>query len=220
MTIPSYLKMFEAVLPPWLLRTEGLKLIGGIADVIDDHRDRYVAGVKLRFPGLYTLEGIDKHGRDRRLRRGPNETADAFATRLLRWWEDHQTRGNAYALLKQMFAYLSGSVIAPFDVVSYIGVRHEIDIIGTVTRDKITWGTDGSGEWARIWVIIYYKIATISDDLLESYASIVRDWKSAHVIATVVILHPDTRLWGYPTPVTTWGSSSWPLWAGPTTKEV
>ena len=82
----SFLKVFKAVLPPWLLRTEGLKLIGGISDVIDDHRDRVVAGVKLRFPGLYTLEGVEKIGRERRLRRGPKETTEVFAERLQRWW--------------------------------------------------------------------------------------------------------------------------------------
>jgi hypothetical protein len=216
----SYVRMFEFVLPPWLLRTEGMKLIGGLAAVIDDHRDRFVAGVKSRFPGLYTLEGIDKIGRERRLRRGPKEDAEVFASRLQRWWKDHQTRGSGYALLEQMMSYLVGLLDPPYDVVSYLGVRHVIDMNGAITRDTITWGTDETGYWGRIWVFLYTASSSVDDATLESYAAIVRDWLPAHVIGTLVVLHPDTRCWGYPQPVPMWGDASWPLWHGPTATEV
>lgn len=219
MTIPSYLKMLEVVLPPWLLRTEGLRLIGGIADVIDDHRDRLVAGVKLRFPGLYTLEGVDRIGRERRLRRGPAEDAEVFAARLQRWWEDHRTRGNGYALLEQMLAYLVGTLAPPYDVVSYLGVRHVMDATEVITRDTITWGTDGSGLWAQVWVFLYTSASSVTDEVLESYAAIVRDWLPAHAIGTLVVLHPDTRLWDYPQPVPDW-ADDWDWADGPTVEEV
>lgn len=218
MTLPSYLRMFETVLPPWLLRIEGLRLIGGIADVIDDHRDRMVGGVKLRFPGLYTLDGVEKLGRERRLRRGPNEDSEVFAERMQRWWEDHRTRGNGYALLEQMLAYFVGTLDPPFDVVSYLGVRH---IINTeVVRDTITWGTDETGSWARVWVFVRTTASSVTSTVLESYAAIVRDWLPAHVIGTLVVLHPDTRCWDYPQPIPDWDDTWWLTWDGPTTKEV
>ncbi len=219
MTLPSYLRMFEVVLPPWLLRTQGLRLIGGFADVIDDHRDRVVAGVKLRFPGLYTLEGVGKIGHERRLRRGPNEAAATFADRLQRWWEDHRTRGGAFALLEQMLAYLTGTLDPPYDVVSYLGVRHVLDVSEDITRDSITWGTDETGDWARVWVFLYTTASSVSADTLELYAAIVRDWLPAHVIGTVVVIHPNTRLWDYPQPVPTW-ADSWDWEDGPSTLEV
>ncbi len=219
MTLPSYLKMFETVLPPWLLRTEGLRLIGGLADVIDDHRDRLVAGVKLRIPGLYTLEGVDRIGRERRLRRGPNEDAEVFAGRLPRWWEDHRTRGGAYALLEQMGAYLVGTLDPPFDVVSYLGVRHVMAVGGDIARDAITWGTDETGLWARAWVFVRTAAASVDAETLESYAAIVRDWLPAHVIGTLVVLHPGTRLWDYPQPAPDW-DDGWDWSDGPTTVEV
>jgi hypothetical protein len=218
-SLPSYLRLFEVVLPPWLLRTEGLRLIGALADVIDDHRDRMVAGVKLRFPGLYTLEGVDRIGRERRLRRGPSESAAVFASRLPRWWEDHRTRGNGYALLEQMLAYFAGTLDPPFDVVSYLGVRHVIDTDGGITRDKITWGTDGGGLWARVWVFLRTSASTVDAATLEAYAAIVRDWLPAHALGTLVVLHPDTRLWDYPQPVPDW-ADDWDWADGPTTEEV
>lgn len=220
MTIPSYLKTFEAVLPPWLLRTEGLKLIGAISDVLDEHRERLVAGVKLRFPGLYTTDGLDLLSRERKLRRGPAEGADVFAGRLRRWWVDHRTRGGGFALLEQMRAYLDGTVEPPFDVVSYLGVRHQMGADGDITRDTITWGTDGDG-WARIWVFLRTTATSIDDATREAYAAIVWGWIPAHVRpATLVVLHPYTRLWGYPQPVPEWGSPDWPNWASPTVIEV
>lgn len=217
MSLPSFLLMFEAVMPPWLMRTEGLKLIGGIADVIDDHRDRAVAGVKLRLPGLYTLEGVDMIGRERRLRRGPNEDAELFAARLLRWWEDHRTRGNGYALLEQMLAYLVDTIDPPYEVISYRGVRHEIDANGAITRDSVTWGTDETGMWARLWVFLYDPDpGPASAATMELYAAIVRDWIPAHVShCYVVVLHPDTRLWDYPQPVPDW-DDGWDWEDGPT----
>ena len=219
MTLPSYLRMFEAIMPPWLMRTEGLRLIGGLADVIDDHRDRIVAGVKLRFPGLYTLEGVDRIGRERRLRRGPAEDAEVFAGRLRRWWEDHRTRGGAYALLEQMLAYLDGTLDPPYDVVSYLGVRHVAAVGGAITRDTITWGTDETGLWARVWVFLRTLSAIVPSETLEVYAAIVRDWLPAHVVGTLVVLHPDTRLWDYPQPVPDW-ADEWDWSGGPTTVEV
>jgi len=220
---PSYLSMLEFVLPPWLLRTEGIKLVRALASVIDDHRNRAAAGVKLRFPGLYSLEGVDKLGSDRRLRRGPNEDSAVYADRLKRWWEDHRTRGGAYALLEQMLAYLDGTLDPPYDVVSYRGVRHVMDANEDITRDIITWGTDENDDyWSRIWVFVYTTASSVTDEVLESYAAIVRDWIPAHIVCELVVIHPGTRLWGYPQPVPEWGDWTWggPIGGGPTIIEV
>lgn len=217
----SYLQAFGWLLPPWLLRTEGLKFFRALSDVIDDHRDRLVAGIKLRFPGLYTLDGVDKIGRERRLRRGPNESAAVYAARLRRWWEDHRTRGNGYALLEQMLAYLVDLMDPPYDVVSYLGVRHTMDSSGVITRDTITWGNDETGMWARLWVFLYDpNVGPVDAATLEAYAAIVRDWIPAHISScTLVVIHPDTRLWDYPQPVPDW-DDTWDWDDGPTTTDV
>jgi len=215
--IPSYLGLFEAVLPPWLLRTEGRKLFGALSDVLGDHRARLVAGVKLRFPGLYSTDGLDLLSRERRLRRGPAEDSDIFARRLRRWWVDHRTRGNGFALLQQMRAYLGGTLPPPYEVVSYLGVRHRIDADGPVTRDTITWGTDEDGRWARIWLFLRTTATAVDTATREIYTAILRDWIPAHVRpAKVVVLHPGTRLWDYPQPRPTWDSPEWPTWASAT----
>jgi hypothetical protein len=180
-TIPSHLRTFEAVLPPWLLRLEGRKLFGALSDVLDDHRARLVAGVKLRFPGLYSSDGLEFLSRERRIRRGPAEGPDAFARRLRRWWIDHRTRGNGFSLLQQLRAYLDGTLDPPFEVVSYLGVRHRIDGDGCITRDTIHWGSDESGHWARIWLFLRTTATEIDAATRETYAAILRDWIPAHV---------------------------------------
>lgn len=214
----SFLKVFQAILPPWLQRTEGLKLIGGIADVIDDHQDRLVGGVKLRFPGLYTLEGIDRIGKERRLRRGPTESAEVFADRLQRWWEDLRLKGNAYALLEQMLVYFTGTLSPPYDVVSYRGLRHVMDVNGDITRDSITWGNDESGNWSQVWVFLYFASGPPVADI-DVYSSIVKDWLPAHVQGYLVVIHPDSRLWDYPQPVPDW-SDDWDWDDGPTIEDL
>jgi len=214
----TFLKVFKAILPPWLSRTEGTKFFGGIADVIDDHRDRLVAGVKLRLPGLYTLEGIDRIGKERRLRRGPAETSEVFAERLQRWWSDHRLRGNAYALLRQMLAYFVDTLDPPYDVVSYRGLRHVMDINGDITRDSISWGTDETGYWSRVWVFLYFLTGPPVTNI-DQYSAIVKDWLPAHVVGQLVIIHPDTRLWDYPQPVPDW-DEGWDWDDGPTIEDL
>lgn len=148
------------VMPPWLQRTVGGKLLDAIGEQIEVLVERTALSVKLRFPG-HDEAAIDEDalayiGRDRRIRRGPEEDAATYARRLRLWWLTHQTRGNAYALLRQLYAYTVDWLPVRMDVVNHNGGRRWIDEDGVITADSITWGAGGTDEgWAHVWVFFY-----------------------------------------------------------------
>lgn len=144
-------------MPPWLRRTRGLRLLEAIGEQIDDVIDRTAEGVRLRFPHHLTPDpgALALTGRERRIRRGPAETAATYAKRIRTWWDAHRTRGGPYALLGQLYAYTVDWLNVPIDVVYYSGMRRAMDVAGVITRDAITWGADASGHWARFWVFFY-----------------------------------------------------------------
>lgn len=133
--------------PPWLQRTHGARLLGGIGDVMDAQVQRAFEAVTLRFPRASETTALPYIGRDRRIRRGPAEPASTYAVRLRSWWGDHQTRGGPHVLLRQLHAYLLGFAPGQIDLVYQSGTRFICDeTTGAITRSDITWGGDGDLE--------------------------------------------------------------------------
>jgi hypothetical protein len=143
--------------PPWLLREVGGPIMRGIGSAIDLVGTRTGEAIKLRFP----VEGGDEKalaltGAERRIRRGPGETASTYARRLLRWWDAHRTRGTPYQLLQQLRDFLLEILEVPMEEVANVtGRRVLIDAAGVLSRDEIVFDGDGSGKWARFWVFIH-----------------------------------------------------------------
>lgn len=183
------------IVPPWLTRTFGGRLMLACADVLEEFVQRGANGVQLRFPtDSPEPAALALTGRERRMLRGPAETATNYARRLRTWWTAHKRRGNAYAMLEQLFDYLAGStILPPYDQVSYSGLRHSIDANRVVTRDQISWSADGSGKWARTWVFFYLAAdpGVLSEDQKEVYRAIPRAWNAAHIDKTTIVI-----LWG------------------------
>lgn len=148
-------------LPPWLQRTVGARVVQGMADPIDALVTASVEAVKARLPvDAPDATALGLIGAERRIRRGPGESAQTYARRIRTWWDAHRTRGGAYALLGQLDAYFQDWCNVRMDVVANSGLRRWIDAAATVaesviTRDSVTWDGDGSGRWARIWVFLY-----------------------------------------------------------------
>lgn len=143
------------VVPPWLQRAVGAKVMQGLADELDALVDRAVEGVSLRFPGVAGEESLPLLGQQRRIRRGPGEDGTTYARRLRTWWDAHRTRGGPYALLGQLYAFFLDWLNVRMDVVYYSGTRRWQDTEGVVTRDAVTWDADGTAEWAKVWVFFY-----------------------------------------------------------------
>jgi len=117
-----------------------------------------------------------------------------------------------------MLAYFVDTLVPPYDVVSYRGLRHVMDINGDITRDSISWGTDETGYWSRVWVFLYFLTGPPVTNI-DQYSAIVKDWLPAHVVGQLVIIHPDTRLWDYPQPVPDW-DDTWDWDDGPTIEDL
>lgn len=208
-----------SIVPPWLRGPVGTKFIGGLGDVIDDLIDRTADGAALRFPfDNPDPDALALIGRERRIRRGPGESAKTYANRIRGWWDAHKTRGGPYALLGQLYAFFKDTYDVRIDVVAQSGNRHYITAGGggVVTHDSITWTGDGSGGWAHIWVFYYLTevddelvlddgtiiiddagdeisvstlfSGTISADDAEQFLAVPREWSAAHIPYVTVVL--------------------------------
>ncbi len=204
--------------PPWLRRTRGAKFMAALAEPLDDLVDRAVEGLRLRFPGELNEEALPYLGRDRRILRGPGESAAAYAVRLRRWWGDHRRRGGPYALLEQLAAFWSATP-QQIDLLYHSGTRFVLAASGTITRDAIAWDPDGDPtKWAQIWLFYYAPSdpGVLTFEEVEAYRALVRTWNAGHVLpAHVWLLWPGAELWDYPSG--TWDDDPLAVWstAGP-----
>lgn len=213
--------------PPWLQRGNAEKILYAIGVQLDALGDALVAGVKLRFPGLYSNESLFLLGRERRIRRGRTETDAVYASRLIRWLDDHRMRGGPYALLAQLHAHYAPAAF-PIDLVYRSGRRYRMDADGNVVRDMISWNPDANtAKWARWWLFYHlpdalpagrvwgsgtYSSARVwgsglSPQEVSDFRLVPREWGNAHSFGRIVLLPPGARLWGYPP--RTWGTGTW-----------
>lgn len=146
----TFVGRIRRVSPPWLRRLNAARVMEGIADVLDEQVDRLVQGIKLRFPGAPPRDpdpgALALTGRERRIRRGPGESAATYARRVRIWLDSHRTRGGPYALLEQLYAFFLDWLNVRMDVVYWSGTRRWIDEDGVITRDSITWSASGPAD--------------------------------------------------------------------------
>jgi hypothetical protein len=219
----------KAISPPWLRRTRGGAIVGAFADVLDELLDFTAEGVRARFPGDWTdpfplpipylaSDALPVIGRERRISRGPDERDDVYAARLRRWWTDHQKRGGAIAMLRQIEAFWSES---PKRVsLRYAsGTRWTLDPtvldadgLATITRSTHPSNADLT-RWARMTVV--YELdadpGVLSADDVLAYTTIPREWTAGHVVLRVIVTWGGA-VWGDGTEwgdgVTVWGEGA------------
>lgn len=156
--------------PRWLQRGNAQRLLYAIGVHLDAFADAITDGVKQRFPNVYSGDALPELGRERRIRRGRTETNPVYASRLVRWLDDHRRRGGPYALLAQLHAHFAPANF-PIDLLYYpspllggAAVRFRMDVDGNVTRDTVEWLPDADAEhWARWW-LFYFWPDPIGDD--------------------------------------------------------
>lgn len=144
---PLYTKLLLDTVPPWLTRIVGEKYMRSLGERIDALVTRVAQGVRHRFPGDIDESSLGTIGRERRIRRGPEEPPASYARRLRKWWDAHRRRGGPYALLGQLHAYFADLHDLPrIDVVATSGNRHwvaqgvaDIDASAAITHDSVDW---------------------------------------------------------------------------------
>lgn len=198
-TLQTYRDSIRKLSPPWLQNGLAERILYSLALQVDAFGDALAAGVKLRFPGLYSMESLPLIGRERRILRGRTEDDATYAARLPRWLIDHRRRGGPYALLAQLYAYYSPSPF-PVKLVYASGRRYSMDVNGVVTRDDIVWAPDSlTTLWARWWLFFETDaFGTPSAEVIEDIKAIPRAWNAGHSLGYVVLLPAGAELINYP----------------------
>lgn len=200
-TFPTFRDLVRQIAPPWLQTGYAERFLYAATVQVDALGEALNAGVKLRFPNIYSGESLPLIGRERRIRRGLSEADATYAARLRRWLQDHQRRGGPHAMLAQLRAYFL-PLTFPMHLLYRSGGRYVQDPAGTVTRDVVP--VVPQSQWAR-WVLLMY-----SDDLgaltAEALAVIPREWIAAHCIGEVIVVPAGGELWDYP-PERPWDES-------------
>jgi hypothetical protein len=150
--------VFYSLVPSWLKSGDGERLLYSLGLMMDAMAERFRLSYEADLPEYAPEDALAYMGRDRRIRRGINEPADAYAARLIRFLDDHRTQGNPFALMDQLYAYLQtpGVVLRTVDARGNWFSR-AADGTRTFVLDSGNWEWDtvAASSWSRFWVIIY-----------------------------------------------------------------
>lgn len=185
MAMPTYAAFLLRLYPPWLQRTVGEKLMLALGSQVDVLYERGRQSVKHRFPLVVDESSLARIGAERRIRRGPGESATTYARRLQWWWDDHRVRGAPYPLLRQLYFFFFDVLNVRKDVVYHSGTRRWMaggvvastpaEVNTAITRDSVTWDADGTDEWAQFWVFFYLTTELIDELVTEAGDNIVTE---------------------------------------------
>jgi hypothetical protein len=182
--ILTWRSALRGLLPRWLLGKHtvdnddpnagfwGTRLHYGIGVVQDDIGTAFHLGLQSSFPGLGDETALALTGQARGILRGPSESSAAYASRLRFWRQSRRRKGNAFALMEQLQAYLQ-----PFNVTIRIqydnGVRYQLApggyLVGPqgyqgtsfATFSTVAWNWDGATVPTRFWVILEGELGAV-----------------------------------------------------------
>jgi hypothetical protein len=113
--------------------------------------------VKSRFPLECPPDALIYHGRDRGIRRGPNESAPSYRARLVLWIEAWRAAGVGFGMLDQIAGYLTPSATR-IRIWTQIGIIYTREADGSHSIERVAtglWDWDARPDlWSRFWVII------------------------------------------------------------------
>jgi hypothetical protein len=153
---------FKELLPSWLRDAQGEAIWYSIGSIIDGALDRAYRSLLVRMPTFAPPDAYPYFEQDRKIRRGISETAAGYSMRLIGWLDAARVRGNAFALLRQVRAYMGGNGIR-VRTVDVSGNWYTIDRDGTesylLAQDNWTWdGVPSPPNWGRFFIIIYPRL--------------------------------------------------------------
>jgi hypothetical protein len=203
----------RSISPPWLQTGNAEKIMYSFGVHMDLLGDAIAASVKLRFPGLYSVDSLPYLGRERRIRRGRYDSDSSYANRLQRWLDDHRRRGGPYAMLEQIHAHFAPNNF-PVELVYASGRRFSMDVDGNIVMDDIVWTPPGPVDtlkWARWWLFYHWPTPVYGDGLwgdpgtwgdggvwgsslspadVQDLRLVPREWNAAHAIGRIVLISP------------------------------
>ncbi len=159
--IARFRRIFKRLLPSWLSSGEGDKVHFSLGVIMDAYVERARLGLQARFPIAAPTDALTAISRDRKIIKGIAETDANYATRVIPWLDDHKTRGNPWALMKNLRGYLNAEVRIRTVDSSGNWFTRDRDGTESVSIAQANWNWDnapaiaGTTQWSRFWVIIY-----------------------------------------------------------------
>lgn len=152
-----YRTMAKLGLPRWLVEDEGELVHYSLGLLVDAFLTRLYQGVYARFPDFAPDDALPHLGRDRKIVRGRDEDRTTYAGRLIRWLDDHRVRGNPWALLKQLRAYIGEDIrIRTVDASgNWFTIEANGDEEYLLAQGNWDWDGAPATNWSKFWVIIY-----------------------------------------------------------------
>lgn len=163
----SFRASIRRYLPPWLRdrptlgKTTGYRLAASWACLLDATMQLAIEGLLSGMPRQGTASALPLHGRDRRLVRGPEQSAEDFAEQLTRWLSYLRKAGNAWSVMATLQRYFAPASPV-LRVVTRSGFWSTLHADGSMSFAHGTaWDWDSvthperADEWWWIWVIVY-----------------------------------------------------------------
>lgn len=132
--------------PWWWTGPNRGRVLFAIGAALDMAIEHVYMGIQERFPSFCSEEALTWLGRDRGLVRGPNESAESFRERLLRWRETWRLAGSAWAVLDQIQTFFIPDVTSVY-LVSHDPVRDEATWWGILSDGTRTRHVQSPSNW-------------------------------------------------------------------------
>jgi hypothetical protein len=158
--VSRYSRAFYALVPSWLSSGDGEKVLFALGELKDAFVERVRQSLEARFPSRAGESALALIGADRGLFRGRTETAAHYAARLIAWRypRGHRVRGNALALLEQVWNYFGGMRVRTIDVRGNVYELAEADVESETVTHGAAWNWDGAPvapRWGRFWLLLF-----------------------------------------------------------------
>lgn len=168
----TWRRAFYSFVPSWLSSGEGELVLHSLMRLADKALERVRQGLYARFPSYAPESALALIGAMRLIPRGRSETSENYRARLLAWRNPgHRVRGNALALLLQIFHYWGG--VAGYTITPR-GNRHDLDVAAEFSYsygNAWNWDPlDDAIHWARFWVVL--DATTMLDGTVERHATL------------------------------------------------
>lgn len=208
------------ITPWWLHGFRVLRILYVLALHIDAIGEMLIQGIRRRFPNVDSADSLAAIGRDRRIRRGRLEPDATYASRLLRYLDDHARRGGPYAMLAQLYAHYAQAPF-PIDLTYLGGTNYHLDTAGVITRTTISaFVPDADPRRGRWWLFLHWPYALTADGLwsdpgvwddggvwdsslpaadVTDLRLLPNEWGNGHSRGTIVLLAPGVNVQDYTT---------------------
>ena len=155
--------MVKRLVPWWMQELWGYGYLYSLAQVGDLLIQQGIESARLGFPTHCQAEALAYHGRDRGVRRAPDESRESFVARLLAWRTTARKVGSAAAILRAVQSYSLGTLGTTPSVTlgTNTGTWFVLDSAGDITRTVLlpnpsNWDWDGETQlWDRFWIVLY-----------------------------------------------------------------